>query len=110
MYPQRCHCNDDGMRLMAQGLAYAMTEFYILFRKPSQYQFLFLTLNKESVVQLRMPKHLEDNYKEKVFRFKKDAIALIDQGYSQGRIDLEVADKWRNEIGIYQQGRNEVWE
>lgn len=108
-----CHCHDDGYesrRMLAQAFWYSMTDFYAVFRKTSKIQFLFWTLDHNETVDVRMPKHHEDNYAEKVMQFKKECVALVDQGYTNGNVTTEVIEKWRAVIAEYQQAKGEVWE
>jgi hypothetical protein len=96
--------------MIANSMAYVMTDYYIIFRKPAPYQFLFWTIDHDETASVLMPKHYEDNYMEKVMQFRKDCIALIDKGYSCGKITEVTEEWWRETISDYQQKRNEVWE
>lgn len=98
------------MAMLSKALAYAMTEYYAVFHKASKIQFLFWTLDHDETVDVHIPKHHQDNYAEKLMQFKKECVALIDQGYANGNVTPELAEKWRVEIADYQQGKQEVWE
>lgn len=96
--------------MIAQSMAYVMTDYYIIFRKPAPYQFLIWTIKHDETMPVRMPKHYEDNYAEKVIQFRKNCVSLIDRGYSCGKITQDTIDWWRDVISEYQQRKNEVWE
>lgn len=107
---RNCVCyNDDGMRMLGKALAYAMTEFYARFRKTRKVQILFWEFNHEETVDVRIPKHYEEDYSKKIMQFKKECIGLIDNGYTNMRIN-KLEDSWRDEIAEYQQRIGEVWE
>lgn len=115
MYHHHHYCNNDGMRLLAEGMAYAMTEFYLVFRKSyPRDRGLFIRIlqgfDDYHTVNVRQPKITDKNWHESSMRFKKECIALIDNGYSNGKISEELADVWRNQIAEYQMQKNEVWE
>jgi len=108
-----CHCrdrDDAAMRMFAGAFLEAMTEHYAIFRKPHKVRFLFWEFDREETVDVHIPKHHRDNYEENLMVFKKECISLIDNGYANGNVTPELADKWRLQIAEYQQQRCEVWE
>lgn len=106
----RCYKDDEGMRMLGSALAYAMTEYYAVFRKKRIIRFLFWDIQHEDTVDVHIPKYHEDNYQDKLMEFKKECIALIDLGYTNGNIDDILTEEWREQIAEHQQKLGRVWE
>ena len=98
------------MRMFAGALLESMTEYYAVFRKMHKVRFLFWVFDREETADVHIPKHYKDNYDENLMVFKKECIALIDGGYTNGNVTNELADKWRLQIAEYQQQKCGVWE
>lgn len=107
-----CYCYDDyySRRMLAQAFWYAMTEYYIIFRKPRKIQFLLWTTNHEDTVDVRMPKRTDKDYTKAKIDFKKECVGLIDLGYTYPDLTEDVVEDWRKEIAEYLMEKNEVWE
>jgi len=103
-----CYCprHYDNMVLLGSALNEVLTERYLIFRK--QQRFLFWNYVEE--INVRMPKHYRDNYKEELIKFKMRCIELVDQGYSNKDINEAVQERWRKEIADYFMNKNMVWE
>lgn len=101
-----CNNYDDSMRLFASALNEVMMERYLIFRK--QQRCLFWNYVEE--INVRMPKHYRDNYKEELIKFKMRCIELIDQGYENGYFTEELIEKWRKQISDCLISKNVIWE
>ena len=103
-----CYCSRDydNMVIFASALNEVLTERYLIFRK--QKRFLFWDCVGE--INVRMPKHYKDNYKEELIKFKMQCIELIDKGYNNEYMTEEVQERWRKEIADYLMSKNKVWE
>ena len=103
-----CYCSRDynNMAMFASALNEALVERYLIFRK--QKTVLFWVHIDE--IEVHIPKHHRDNYKQKLIEFKLRCIELVDQGYENGYFTEELIEKWRKEISEYLMNKNVVWE
>lgn len=103
-----CYCSRDydNMVLLGSALNEVLTERYLIFGK--QQRFLFWNYVEE--INVCMPKHYKDNYKEELIKFKMRCIELIDRGYNNGYMTDELSERWRKEIADYLMSKNKVWE
>lgn len=101
-----CYYNYDSNRIFWSAFAEALTERYWIFRK--QKRFLFWDYIEE--INVRVPKHYEDQYKQKRIEFKMKCVGLVDQGYNNGYMTEDLLECWRKEIADYLMNKNTVWE
>jgi len=107
---RRCDCDMENISLIANAMNEVLTERYAVFRKQRKFGFLFWTFNTTDEELVRIPKRYRGNYQEDLLAMKKEIVSLIDRGYHNEAITMEIEQDLREQIAEYQIGRGKVWE
>ena len=107
-----CYCQRDvdSMAIFGAALRDVLTDRYLIFRKQEMRKILWFWYSKDIEINLRVPKHYEDNYREKIITFLKEGISLSDRGFYNPYFDDQNLEKAKQRVAEYQMQKNKVWE
>lgn len=98
------------MAIFGAALRDVMTDHYLIFRKQEMRRLLWFWYSKNIETYVRVPKHYEDDYQEKVITFLKEVVSLVDRGYYHPYFDDQDIENAKQKIAQYQMQKNMVWE